>query len=108
MHTILGVIENSAGNHIGNCDSLVEMRMKMTKPYNFTIVSSPKLSYDTIAYFVKNSVTGASVTLHKDVFAKLTGDTSNAVVAALSADELKLWTDLAELAAERGVGLVTN
>ena len=49
-----------------------------------------------------------TVTVHPDVYAKLTGDTSNAAAAALSADELAQWQVLIAQAAEKQITFATT
>lgn len=48
-----------------------------------------------------------SITVHADVYAKLTGDTTNAAAAQLSADELAEWMALVETAAEKNITFTT-
>lgn len=59
------------------------------------ISTMPKLSAGTVrslGYYPNRS----SVTVHPDVYAKLTGDTTNDAVAALSAEELAQWAEVLE------------
>ena len=49
-----------------------------------------------------------TVTVHPDVYAKLTGDTSNAAAAALSADELAQWQALVATAAAKQITFATT
>ena len=49
-----------------------------------------------------------TVTVHPDVYAKLTGDTSNAAASALSADELAQWQALVAQAAEKQITFATT
>lgn len=46
-------------------------------------------------------------TVHPDVYAKLTGDTTNAAAAALTPDELAQWMALVETAAEKNITFAT-
>ena len=53
--------------------------------------------------------TGAiTVTVHPDVYAKLTGDTTNAAASALSADELAQWQALVATAAAKQITFATT
>ena len=58
---------------------------------------------------VTNAVNTApiTVTVHPDVYAKLTGDTTNAAAAALSADELAQWQSLVSAAAAKNISFAT-
>ena len=49
-----------------------------------------------------------TVTVHPDVYAKLTGDTTNAAASALSADELAQWQALVAQAAEKQITFATT
>ena len=49
-----------------------------------------------------------TVTVHADVYAKLTGDTTNAAAAALSADELAQWQALVATAAAKQITFATT
>lgn len=49
-----------------------------------------------------------TVTVHPDVYAKLTGDTTNAAAAALSADELAQWQALVAQATEKQITFATT
>lgn len=63
---------------------------------NFDISSLKRISLASMQYMVNNSTATSSitVTVHPDVYAKLTGDTTNAAAAALTSDELAQWTAL--------------
>lgn len=49
-----------------------------------------------------------TVTVHADVYAKLTGDTTNAAAAALSADELAQWQALIATASAKQITFATT
>lgn len=74
-------------------------------------LESPVLSFDSLDYLVnhrQNLHTPATVTVHADVYAKLTGDTTNAAAAALTPEELAQWTALVERAAEKNTTFATK
>lgn len=74
-------------------------------------LESPVLSFDSLDYLVnhrQNLHTPATVTVHADVYAKLTGDTTNAAAAALTPEELAQWTALVERAAENNTTFATK
>ena len=70
---------------------------------------SPKLSLDSVKCMIDNAVSAAAitVTVHPDVFAKLTGDTSNAAAAALPEEELALWTQALDAAMKKNITFAT-
>lgn len=49
-----------------------------------------------------------TITVHADVYAKLTGDTTNAAAAALTAEELAAWQQLLTDAAEKKITFATT
>lgn len=53
------------------------------------------------------NTTPITITVHPDVYAKLTGDTTNAAAAALSADELAQWQSLVSAAAAKNISFAT-
>lgn len=82
-------------------------RVQISK--SFDVRTSPLLTLDTMQYLVTNAnnTTPITVTVHPDVFAKLTGDTTNAAAAALTGDELAQWTALATTANSKNISFAT-
>ena len=76
---------------------------------NFNIQSLKVVSLASMQYMVNNSQATSSitVTVHPDVYAKLTGDTTNAAAAALTSDELAQWTALATTANSKNISFAT-
>lgn len=76
---------------------------------SISFADSPKLSYDSVSYIVTNAANTAAITItvHPDVYAKLTGDTTNAAAAELTADELDEWMTLVETAAAKNIQFAT-
>ena len=60
-------------------------------------------------YLVTNAANTSpiTVTVHPDVYAKLTGDTTNAAAAALTSDELAQWTALVTTANSKNISFAT-
>lgn len=114
LHTILGTIDlqetgvdfNSTYNLFGPALANVNIR-KLKR--NLSLSSSSKISFESIQYLVANRHTDnpITVTVHPNVFAKLTGDTTNAAAAALTPDELGQWMALAETATEKNITFAT-
>lgn len=74
-------------------------------------LESPVLSFDSLEYLVNHRLClhiPATVTVHADVYAKLTGDTTNAAAAALTPKELAQWTALVGRAAENNTTFATK
>ena len=90
------------------CLSLEEVRIKnLAKSLN--LASSPKLSLDSVAFMVQNAANTSpiTITLHTDVFAKLTGDTTNEASAALTEEELAQWAQVLTDALEKNITFAT-
>ena len=76
---------------------------------SFDVRTSPLLTFSTMQYLVTNAANTSpiTVTVHPDVYAKLTGDTTNAAAAALTSDELAQWTALATTANSKNISFAT-
>lgn len=94
-------------NMFYNCPELVEFRViQMNK--DMSLEHSPKISLATFEYMVRHrmaltSVPPFTLTVHPDVYAKLTGDTTNEAAAALTEEELAKWGQLLSDAAEKEI-----
>ena len=76
---------------------------------SFDVRTSPLLTFSTMQYLVTNAANTSpiTVTVHPDVYAKLTGDTTNAAAAALTSDELAQWTALVTTANSKNITFAT-
>lgn len=76
---------------------------------NFDISSLKSISLASMQYMVNNSTATSpiTVTVHPDVYAKLTGDTTNAAASALTADELAQWQALVTTANSKNISFAT-
>lgn len=77
---------------------------------NFDIPSLKIISLSSMQYMVNNSTATSpiTVTVHPDVYAKLTGDTTNAAAAALTSDELAQWQALLTTANSKNISFATS
>lgn len=77
---------------------------------SFDVRTSPLLTLDTMQYLVSKAknTTPITVTVHPDVYAKLTGDTTNAAASALTADELAQWQALVTTANSKNISFATT
>lgn len=77
---------------------------------SFDVRTSPLLTLDTMQYLVTNAknTEPITVTVHPDVYAKLTGDTANAAASALTADELAQWQALVTTANSKNISFATT
>lgn len=76
--------------------------------------TNSKLSLATMQYLVDNASTAITaekpvvVTVHADVFAKLTGDTTNEAAAALTDDEKAAWAAVLTAATSKYISFATD
>lgn len=77
---------------------------------SFDVRTSPLLTLDTMQYLVNyaQNTSPITVTVHPDVYAKLTGDTTNAAASALTADELAQWQALVTTANSKNISFATT
>lgn len=70
---------------------------------------SPLLSLASVQFLVANAANTAAitVTVHADVYAKLTGDTTNEAAAALTEEELAAWGQVLTDAAARNISFAS-
>lgn len=73
---------------------------------NVYLQYSPKLSLSTVSKMVQGA-NPTTITVHADVYAKLTGDTTNEVAAALTADELAQWQAVLTAASAKNISFAT-
>lgn len=76
---------------------------------NINFTTSPKLKFVVFRYLVDNAAntSAITVTVHADVYAKLTGDMTNAAAAALTEAELAQWQQLVTDAAAKNISFAT-
>lgn len=76
---------------------------------NLLLDNSRSLSFDSVKYLVANATNSSAITIkvHPDVYAKLTGDTTNEAAAALSAAELAQWQEVLMDAANKNISFAT-
>ncbi len=81
---------------------------------NLNLQTNSKLSLATMQYLVDNASTAITakkpvvVTVHADVFAKLTGDTTNEAAAALTDDEKTAWAAVLTAATSKYISFATD
>lgn len=90
------------------CRSLTEIRISRLL-YDVCFADSPLLSLASFQYLVTNAAntSAITVTVHADVFAKLTGDTTNEAAAALTDEEKTAWAAVLEAACAKNISFAT-
>lgn len=117
LKTVLGTVEisevTSGDNLIWDCALLEDVNLKGLRN-NIRMRGCPKLSLATMQYLVDNASTKITaekpvvVTVHADVFAKLTGDTTNEAAAALTDDEKTAWAAVLTAATSKYISFATD
>ena len=78
---------------------------------NISFSDSPLLKYESVKGFIDNRSSHRSspitITVHPAVYAKLTGDTTNAAAAALTDEEAAAWQGLVTAAAAKNISFAT-
>ena len=115
MPTIIDSTDSSLSWHtaFSRCAELESFQIKELR-HNLNLKDSPKLSLATMQYLVNNASTEITaekpvvVTVHADVFAKLTGDTTNEAAAALTDDEKTAWAAVLTAATSKYISFATD
>lgn len=114
---IIGIIGDG---HPGAGSGIVELFPQSTEltsfklhrlQHNFSFANNPLIDLASFDYMVTNRVStntnNYTITVHADVYAKLTGDTTNEAAAALTADELSQWQALLTKAAGKHIAFAS-
>lgn len=115
LRTIIGSLEISsntvglvAQSPFGYCLELTDVTIhNLCK--DLKIHQSPKLSYASVNFMVANATntSAITVTVHPDVYAKLTGDTTNEAAAALTEEEAAQWQQVLADAVAKNISFAT-
>lgn len=99
----------SPDSAFSGCDALEEVRIYKLR-YNISFVSCSRLSLDSLRYMVANAANTSAITItvHADIYAKLTGDTTNAAAASLTADVLAQWQQVLADAMAKNISFATT
>ena len=86
------------------CKSLELVLIKSLK-VDISFKDSKVLSYESLLYLIQNdtNTTAITITVHADVYAKLTGDTTNEAAAQLTPIELAQWQELVTTANAKNI-----
>lgn len=92
-----------------DCPKLESLDLRQLKS-NLLLSNSPLFKLDSLDSIVTNAANGTTaitITVHADVYAKLTGDTTNEAAAALTAEELAQWQALLTKAAGKHIAFAS-
>lgn len=90
------------------CEVLEEVRIKNLNQ-SISFEYSPRLSLESFAYMIAyaSNTSDIPITVHPDVYAKLTGDTTTSAAAALSPEELAAWQQVFADAMDKQITFTT-
>lgn len=109
LHTIIGPLYGYGNNPapFRGCSALVNLP-GFGWNGNLDISDSPLLSLASVSDILAKGKEGATITVHADVFAKLTGDTTNEAAAALTDDEKTAWAAVLTAATSKYISFATD
>lgn len=113
LRTILGDLTIRGPLTISKSPLLEDVSIKVesynNSPNPIVLSGCPLINLASLQYIVTHAqnTKAITVTVHPDVYAKLTGDTTNAVAAALDADELAQWQQVCADAAAKNISFAT-
>lgn len=100
--------ERTVSGAFSGCTKLESVKIKRL---NISISFSfcKNLSFTSLQFMVTNAANSAAITItvHPDVYAKLTGDTTNPAVAALTPSELAQWQQILTAATAKNISFTT-
>lgn len=113
LREIRGPIRHQVGKIDGSafldCPKLESLDLRQLKS-NLLLSNSPLFKLDSLDSIVTNAANGntaITITVHADVYAKLTGDTTNEAAAALTSEELAQWQALLTKAAGKHIAFAS-
>lgn len=89
------------------CYALEELSVQTQILSNINLSPCSRLSVASASNITAKGKSGITVTVHADVFAKLTGDTTNEAAAALTDDEKAAWAAVFEAACAKNISFAT-
>lgn len=108
LHTVKGILKLTGSYFAAQSGKLENITVYCTKAnVNYRFSDNPKLSFDSVKYMIDNTTVACTITFHPDVYAKLTGDTTNEAAAALTEEELAQWVAITEAAAAKNISFAT-
>lgn len=114
LHTILGQIDLVHVKAINASAFALSPKLQEVRLYRIkasvNFKDCPLLSLESLQYLVTNAdnSNAITITVHPDIYAKLTGDTTNAAAAALTAEELAQWQALVTTANSKNISFATE
>lgn len=115
LHTIKGLSlkgiskASDCTNIFNNCLALETLEL-LNLRCDISLKDCSKLSLASIAYMIEHAANTSpiTITVHADVYAKLTGDTTNEAAAALTPEELVQWQQVLADAVAKNISFATT
>lgn len=113
LETVIGVIRIAFANAVPSTTFFECFKLKTISlqnlSQNVSFPDSPFLSLESLQYMVNNAsnTSAITITVHADVYAKLTGDTTNSAAAALTEEELAQWAQVLTDAMAKNISFAT-
>lgn len=104
----IDAINSSLGKNIFKaCKSLQTLNIERLGG-DLSLSDSPLITLESLTNIIAQATNTNTITItvHADVYAKLTGDTTNAAAAALSAEELAQWQQLMTDATAKNISFI--
>lgn len=100
--------ERTVSDAFSGCTKLESVKIKRLN-ISISFSSCKNLSFTSLQFMVTNAANSAAITItvHPDVYAKLTGDTTNPAVAALTPTELAQWQQILTAATAKNISFTT-
>lgn len=89
------------------CYALEELSVQAQILSNINLSPCSRLSVASASNITAKGKSGITITVHADTFAKLTGDTTNPAVAALTPAELAQWQQILTAATAKNISFTT-
>lgn len=92
-----------------DCEKLEDITINFIHT-DISFKDSPLLSLESLTHMItrRQDTNNITITVHKDVYAKLTGDTTNAAAAALTEEEAAAWNQILVDAAAKNITFATT
>ena len=115
LKKVVGIIDVSEITNVRNFWYFTDVALVLSEislkglKVGISMWNNPLLSLASLQYLIANAANTATitVTVHPDVYAKLTGDTTNAAAAALSTEEAAQWQQVVADAAAKKISFAT-
>lgn len=100
--------ERTVRDAFSGCTKLESVKIKRLN-ISISFSSCENLSFTSLQFMVTNAANSAAITItvHPDVYAKLTGDTTNPAVAALTPSEFAQWQQILTAATAKNISFTT-